>query len=90
MDINTSLCHIEVFSNKTQLDIVLEPFINVFACVLKHNNDSVRYFMSTESVSARCPAVTSPGSGARAAQNYTTLLVTHKMTQNNTLNKVRN
>ena len=37
-----------------QLDIVVKPFINVSACVLKHN-DSVFDFMSTQSVSARCP-----------------------------------
>jgi len=32
---NTSLCHIEVFHNKMPLNIVVKPFINVFACVLK-------------------------------------------------------
>jgi len=31
-----SLCHIEVFHNKIQLNIIVKPFINVFACVLKH------------------------------------------------------
>jgi len=33
-------------------------------------------------------AVASPGSGARAAQNYMKLFVAHKMTRNNTPNKV--
>ena len=42
---NTSLCHIEVFHNKMQLHIVVKPFVNVSACVLKHD-DSVCYFMS--------------------------------------------
>ena len=31
MDVNTSLCHIEVFHNKMQLDIAVKPFINVSA-----------------------------------------------------------
>jgi len=31
-----SLCHIEVFHNKMQLDIVVKPLINVSVCVLKH------------------------------------------------------
>jgi len=31
------LRHIEVFHNKMQLtNIIVKPFINVFACVLKH------------------------------------------------------
>jgi len=34
------------------------------------------------------PAVASPGSGARGAQNYMKLFVAHKITQNNTVNKV--
>jgi len=38
-----SVCHIEVFHNKMQLDIAVKPFITVFACVC----DWVRYFMST-------------------------------------------
>jgi len=57
-----SLCHIEMFHNKMQLDIVVKPFINVFACIFDilvlykadcyyyyyyYYNDLVRYFMST-------------------------------------------
>ena len=45
-----SLCHIEVFHNKMQLNIVVKPFINVFFCVylnIYYANDSVRFFMST-------------------------------------------
>jgi len=29
---NTSLCHIEVFHNKMQLDMVVKPFINASVC----------------------------------------------------------
>jgi len=46
-----SLCHIEVFHNKMQLNIAVKPFINAFVCVC----DLVRYFMSTQSVSTSCP-----------------------------------
>jgi len=41
----TSLCHIEVFRNKTQLDIVVEPFINFFECFLKPIRLVIRYII---------------------------------------------
>jgi len=43
-----SLCHIEVFHNKMQLNIV-KPFISVLLAYLNiyYANDSVCYFMST-------------------------------------------
>jgi len=43
------LCHIEVFHNKMQLDIVVKPFIIVLHAYLNiyYANDLVHYFMST-------------------------------------------
>jgi len=51
------MCHIEAFRNKMQLNIVIEPFINVLRAYLNiyYANDSVRYSMSTESISASRP-----------------------------------
>jgi len=45
---NTSLCHIEVFHNKMQLNMVVKPFINVFRGYLNiyYVNDSVCYSYS--------------------------------------------